>query len=80
MAKRQTVKANRKPTIREAHNHCEARNDSHVDYCREPAHRVFRTKKGLGGVLFTCDRHARGRKGEIVVNHGGPVGGGWRSR
>ena len=54
----------RKPSLRDAHNHCEARNDTHVDYCREPARHIYRHPRGLMGVLFVCQEHAHDAVGE----------------
>ena len=75
MSKRPAVKTKRKPTVREAHNHCEARNDSHVDYCREPGRWVVKAPRGMGGILFVCEAHLDGRP-SIPISRGGPVDGG----
>ena len=56
--------AARKPALRDAHNHCEARNDTHVNYCREPARHIFRHPCGMLGVLFVCQAHAHDAVGE----------------
>lgn len=56
--------AARKPSVRDAHNHCEALNDRHVGYCQEPAHHIFRHPRGLMGVLFVCQEHAHDAVGE----------------
>jgi hypothetical protein len=43
---------------RAPHSHCEALNDRHAGYCREPATSVFRHPRGVLGILFTCNVHA----------------------
>ena len=68
--------AARKPSVRDAHNHCEALNDRHVGYCQEPAHHIFRHPRGLMGVLFVCQEHAHDAVGEgkrlVVAPAGDP--------
>ena len=69
----------RRPSVREAQNHCEARNDRHVGYCREPGRRVFRHPRGNMGILFVCSEHAMEAlaEGKELLTSTGPVGGDW---